>query len=565
MNEPAIPHAPGRVFAQRAALSLWLAIGGALGAALASPGCLERRDQPATDTEATRCTSCHGDPARAGDYLSKAAPPFDLLRQTDPSYPGVGAHQIHLNAGENHAAIACNECHVIPEAVDTPGHADDGAPGDVVFGPLGSKGNRTPYYDAATRTCESSYCHREAHAVWSLPRDSAEACGTCHGLPPAAPHPQSDRCELCHAEVIDENRRFIAPERHVDGVVDHGEANCNVCHGSDENDAPPLDTLGNRSTSELGVGAHQVHLSGGSNGRALGCDECHHVPDKVGDPLHVDGLPAEVSFSGVAGSNDHRPLWDRTSATCSASYCHGPTPGDGRDSPVWNVAARLDCASCHGLPPPLPHPQSETCSACHGDVVAADNRTIKDKSLHVNGSVETTNDATCTSCHGADNAAPPVDAQGNSDTRFEGVGAHQTHVLGTERSRAVPCSECHAVPEDVLETGHVDSARPAELAFSGVALANGAAPRYENGTCKSTSCHGAVFPGGHLSGGSNTEPSWTRVDGTEAACGSCHGYPPPPPHPNPGNPCHNCHFNMAEDDLSFTRPDQHVDGIVTLQ
>jgi predicted CxxxxCH...CXXCH cytochrome family protein len=117
----------------------------------------------------------------------------------------------------------------------------------------------------------------------------------------------------------------------------------------------------------------------------------------------------------------------------------------------------------------------------------------------------------------------------------------------------------------VLDAGHVDSARPAELVFSGVALANGAEPTYENGTCRSTTCHGAVFPYGDPSGGSNTTPAWTTVDGTEAACGSCHSIPPPPPHPGPGQPCSDCHDDIANDGVTFTRPEEHVDGIVTLR
>ena len=118
----------------------------------------------------------------------------------------------------------------------------------------------------------------------------------------------------------------------------------------------------------------------------------------------------------------------------------------------------------------------------------------------------------------------------------------------------------------MLGEGHIDSVRPAELAFSGVALAAGATPTYENGTCSSTSCHGAVFPENHESGGSNTTPRWNRVDGTEAACGSCHGLPPPPPHPyaSPEFPCHACHMNIGEDDRTFLYPELHVDGIITL-
>lgn len=550
-------------FERGATLSLGLAVVGAVAAALAMPACLDRRDEPQADPALTRCTSCHGDPSRAGDYLARAAPPYDLLRATDPSYPGVGAHQIHLNPGTTHAAVACVECHVVPADVNSPGHADDGPPGDVTFGTLAAQGDRTPTYHAATRTCESSYCHRDALPVWTEPRDSTTACGSCHGLPPPAPHPQSDRCSVCHGEVIDEERHFIAPERHVDGVVDYAPGDCKSCHGSDRNPAPPLDTRGNASPSAIGVGAHQAHLAGGMNGRPLECNECHVVPEHVEDPTHADGLPAEVTFAGIARADGRRPAWDEASATCTGSYCHAPTPGDRRASPVWNEEQPLACSSCHELPPPLPHPQSETCSACHGAVVDTDNRTIIDKSRHVNGVVDVALDeASCTSCHGGRNPAPPVDAEGHTKTTAPGVGAHQTHVRGTERSRAVPCGECHVVPKTVLATGHVDSERPAELAFSGVALAYGAVPKYADGTCQSTSCHGAVLP--DPSGGSNTEPTWTRVDGTEAACGSCHGVPPPPPHPFDTYPCSHCHGDIAEDG-TFTHPELHVDGSVTFQ
>ncbi len=557
----------GDAFGVRATWSLGAVMLGAALLALASPGCLERRDEPPSDPNVTRCTSCHGDPDRPGDYLARAAPPKDLLQQTDPSYPGVGSHSLHLSASDTHAAIACNECHVIPADVDSPGHADDGPPGDVVFGKIGGNNHSYAAYDGATQTCVDSNCHRAVSGVWSLPRSSAEACGTCHGLPPAAPHPQSDRCDVCHGEVIDADRRFIAPERHVNGIVDYVAGDCKQCHGSDDNAAPPRDTLGNSDFSAIGVGAHQVHLSGGISSRPLECDECHVVPRDVGAPTHADGLPAEVRFRGVAETITYEEQWDAATATCSGTYCHAPSPGDLRSSPVWNEEKSLDCGSCHGLPPALPHPQSETCSACHGAVVGADNRTIVDTSRHVDGIVQVSTDATCTSCHGTVNPAPPVDLDGHDDTTLLSVGAHQTHVLGTTRSRAVPCAECHLVPEELLASGHLDSARPVELSFSGVALAQGAAPRYEDGTCQSTSCHGAVFPGNHLSGGSNTAPSWTRVDGTEAACGSCHGLPPPPPHPfaSPEYPCQACHANVADDGVSFTHPELHVDGIVTLQ
>src|SRR5262249_17798253 len=103
------------------------------------------------------------------------------------------------------------------------------------------------------------------------------------------------------------------------------------------------------------------------------------------------------------------------------------------------------------------------------------------------------------------------------------------------------------------------------LIFSGAALAYGAMPVYVDGTCENTSCHGGVFPQGDPSGGANTEPVWTTVDGTQATCGTCHALPPPAPHPKVEfNPiCSGCHQDIASDNVTFVRPDLHVDGIVT--
>jgi len=205
------------------------------------------------------------------------------------------------------------------------------------------------------------------------------------------------------------------------------------------------------------------------------------------------------------------------------------------------------------------------CSRCHGAVVGADNRTIADPMRHVDGQVDVAVTETCTGCHGSGNAAPPVDTSGRTTTTVSGIGAHQTHVLGTSSSRPVACNECHVVPSLVLDQGHVDSLRPAEVSLTRTARAFGGAPEYVAGTCRDTSCHGAVFPDGNDSGGSKKTPTWTRVGSGEAACGSCHALPPPAPHPYASlNPvCNKCHEDIAPDNVTFVRPDLHVDGVVT--
>jgi predicted CxxxxCH...CXXCH cytochrome family protein len=188
----------------------------------------------------------------------------------------------------------------------------------------------------------------------------------------------------------------------------------------------------------------------------------------------------------------------------------------------------------------------------------------------------------CTSCHGDPSkheAAPPVDTHGNSETTFRGVGAHQAHRKALKADQKVahapiPCQTCHNVPGDVKEVGHIDSTPGAEVTFTGLALAKASTPdAWESNvatSCKGVYCHGAKTKGGAL-----TQPAWTKVDGTQAACGTCHGAPPAQGHPA-SKKCHSCHnsvvANCPDDDPSHCvfqddlAPDKsyllHVDGQV---
>lgn len=528
-----------------------------VGAVLLS-ACLERRDTSKDESALTRCATCHGDPSRSGDVLRRAAPPRALLGTTDVHNPGVGAHSIHLDPSKTHGAIACAQCHVVPERVDSPGHLDSSHPARVVFGALATEGDRAPAYDPVARTCGDTYCHRGADAVWSEPKTSDATCGSCHGLPPRLPHPQSSACSSCHGAVVDADRHFVSPALHVNGVVDFAPGKCTDCHGSDGNPAPPADLAGNVAVASVGVGAHRAHLAGGVSGRPLACAECHVVPIKVEEPTHADGLPAEVNLVGVAATSGRKPAWSHDSKSCTNTWCHGPDTDSGNTSPSWVVPGPLACPTCHGTPPKAPHPQLSTCSLCHGAVVGADDVTIVDRARHVDGVIDVSVPTSCTSCHGGSKDAAPVPGS-------PGAGAHRTHLDGTARSRKVECNACHVVPTTVLAPGHLDSPRPAEVIFSGVAQAGGVPPVYANSTCSLSPCHGAVFPGGDPSGGSNTAPIWTRVDGSQAPCGSCHAIPPPAPHPYVDlNPvCSACHKDIAPDNQTFTRPDLHVDGKVT--
>ncbi len=60
------------------------------------------------------------------------------------------------------------------------------------------------------------------------------------------------------------------------------------------------------------------------------------------------------------------------------------------------------------------------------------------------------------------------------------------------------------------------------------------------------------------------------MDGTQAACGSCHGLPPPVGTWHSGlhggiyNACDLCHPGTKADGTGFTDPSNHVNGVVNV-
>lgn len=159
-------------------------------------------------------------------------------------------------------------------------------------------------------------------------------------------------------------------------------------------------------------------------------------------------------------------------------------------------------------------------------------------------------------CHGADiSNAPPRSLGGATETTAIAVGAHQAHLVASPAwHHKVECADCHVVPDRVDAPGHLDGDNRAEVVFG--THAGGTASMW-NGTTCTTRCHGQA-----AWGGTSPTPTWTRVDGTQSACGSCHGVPPPPPHPTGNNNCAACHPTMEENSLNFRDPDSHINGVV---
>jgi predicted CxxxxCH...CXXCH cytochrome family protein len=379
-------------------------------------------------------------------------------------------------------------------------------------------------------------------------------------------------------------------------------AACTRCHGSGDNPAPPRSARGETSTTAIGVGAHQSHLKDGLLHRAFACAECHVVPT---DTRHADGV-AQVTFGPIANASGVTSTWDPGSATC-ATYCHGATlPGGRLTTPLWTGgASQAACGSCHGAPPPAPHPQTTDCGACHQGYGS----NFVNLALHVDGKVQVNGGAggacgschgipppaphpssmqcgtchpgytstsvvaathgngvidvvglSCTSCHGdasrpSNQAAPPVDTTGNTATTARGVGAHQSHLGSALRAGGVACTDCHVVP---TSTTHANGT--ATVTFGGTATLNGQSPSWNTTTlsCSATACHASTL----TTGGTARAPVWTTVDGSQKTCGSCHGAPPSSGHHGVHSfDCVNCHGSGYSASGGTVNPALHMDGV----
>lgn len=212
----------------------------------------------------------------------------------------------------------------------------------------------------------------------------------------------------------------------------------------------------------------------------------------------------------------------------------------------WKVP---DAGTFHG-PPSLQGLQA--CTSCHGPELTGGTVGVSCDQCHSGWKTN------CTFCHGGvDNqtGAPPRDVLGGSATTQVTVGAHTSHVSATHAiASPINCAACHPTVTDALSAGHVDPA-PAELTLTGWVRASASCAVY---------CHGA-FAGGT----SSNLPSWTQVNGTQSACGSCHALPPAtgrhpntePRHAFMGANCTFCHLDSNATASAITRPDLHVNGV----
>jgi predicted CxxxxCH...CXXCH cytochrome family protein len=124
------------------------------------------------------------------------------------------------------------------------------------------------------------------------------------------------------------------------------------------------------------------------------------------------------------------------------------------------------------------------------------------------------------------------------------------------------CSECHVVPTDLTH-----ASQPLTVTFAtaagDIAKNDGLAPAWTSAslTCASAYCHGAS-----LSGGTAITPVWTTLDGTYAACTSCHGNPPTAnAHVQCSKDfCNVCHLGTLPGGRLDLTAKTHLNGVVDL-
>lgn len=415
------------------------------------------------------------------------------------------------------------------------------------------------------------------HGLFAL-ADGTSSCAYCHGIEEPGGR-VGISCADCHGP---------------------GTGGCRLCHGGLDNDtgAPPYGLRGETATTSRAVGAHTSHVDTTSIGAPVQCSACHVVPNFFLSPSHLDrdrpaGVPldsiAEIVWHGIADGGNAE--WDRNTNSCSRTYCHGNfAGGDNTNNPVWNGADQAACGSCHDVgsdPASLlwKHEYHITavglsCGDCHASVVNM-NEAITTPALHVNGVVDTlvrdrdvcavchgSGPDVCTGCHGGlDNktGAPPFGLRGETSTSQLAVGAHTIHLEGGATADAFECSECHIVPQSMIDPGHIGTDAIAEMTWGPLA---GAASLWSraSATCSGTYCHGN-FSGGNT----GNAPVWTGTD--QAACGSCHDVGSNPEslsgrhkkHVAEENfGCIECHTTVVDRQLSIVNMSVHVDGRKTV-
>ena len=230
-------------------------------------------------------------------------------------------------------------------------------------------------------------------------------------------------------------------------------------------------TGGDAITSDEGQGSPTA------NSTELDCAVCHNPDGTLKTSAAASAIPAAMVTPLAAGANPHGTHVtgkEYPCQTCHYDYFRAVTHMDGRqDGPMDGVQfVRFDPGNPDGEFTPGAGQESGSCAsvACHGG-----------------GSVTwaTAQPLTCISCHGSGNALDPLVLDGN------GLGGKHGHHVG---KRGIDCEVCHQGFNNT--TLHANGTLDAGAASSVLVIFGDLNPTAvwdaQQGTCASSSCHGAA-------------------------------------------------------------------------
>ncbi len=196
-------------------------------------GCTSCHASPPDAHGKGACSSCHRETNAAGTALLATALHLNGKVEVgdgtascgschgkgDDPWPVTAPHSTHAAPGAA-KAVECSSCHPMPTA----SHPTGSGAATVRLVGLAARRGLAPSYDATTKTCNSVYCHAGSGAALPSPTWTAGtvSCGSCHGLPPVAPHTSSTGCGtgFCHAGVVTGGALTVkGAARHVDGFI----------------------------------------------------------------------------------------------------------------------------------------------------------------------------------------------------------------------------------------------------------------------------------------------------------------------------------------------------------
>lgn len=381
------------------------------------------------------------------------------------------------------------------------------------------------------------------------------ACQPCHGSDYQGNGYAPKNCLACH-NVFPHKEGFADQgSENFHGKLIAGELNydltsCQSCHGTDYKGNGSEDKNCYRCHSAYPHGENFVNPESPDfhgelvektlNGDLTSCQSCHGddfsgagVEDKNCYRCHAQ-FPHAEDFTNPASDNFHGKYlaqnlqWDLT----SCQSCHG-TDYQGKGNEAKN------CTLCHTQPE-----GPEACNTCHGSSTSF---------------------------------APPPDLNGNEETTFVTVGAHQHHLQESELAATseMSCSTCHITPQKYSDAGHVNDGSPnAEVVFNAFASDSGrTSPHWDRdaATCNNVYCHGDfVFRKADSKNqfgyadsvivGNNREMTWNSVDTGQADCGTCHGLPPTGHLSTTA--CSACHGRVVDSDNNIIDKTLHINGLV---